>query len=182
MKLPEYIKKLKEINPNDQSIMNLQEFYSNLYKKFATLYDQYYLPLFKECYKDNYAIYFQEKGLKVNIFKYRENSPYSRIFYEINNNDNINFIEDIYTFYEYLCEDSNNLNDLEDKVYSKEFATMYDTDFDMENKYIFQSTREFYEDYYVVMSKLVETLYNLYVDIKSKRAKNKLVDLYDSNR
>ena len=59
---------------------------------------------------------------------------------------------------------------------------MYDTDSDMENKYIFQSTREFYEDYYVIMSKLVETLYNLYVDIKSKRAKNKLVDLYDSNR
>lgn len=117
----------KYANSDEDKYNILYNSFKNIHKKLTNLYNESYLPLYKQCVLNNTnPTFFENEGLKFNIFKYKLESPNSKFYYIIENDDQVYNDSDIIRFYDAIIEDKRMLKILEEKIQAEYFQKIYE--------------------------------------------------------
>ena len=139
---------------NSEKYKSLYDFFNQFYKELTQLLSESYLKLYKYCLDYTYTEYFQEKGLGVDIFKYKGNSPYSGVFDAINT-INIERDADIKQFIDIFDADWKNIQILDDSIESHFFKKRF------ENSSISYDAIKFRDEIKRIYEKRLDTIKNL---------------------
>ena len=123
MNIIEYLdSQVKKYESNNYKLLLLR--FKSISNKIMTIYSELYLQIYKYC-KDLGIIDIVElEGLQYPIFKYKLDSPCSKLYYDINNLQ-ITKDEDILNLNKDIMIDRQMLKELEEAIHKEHFQKLY---------------------------------------------------------
>lgn len=123
MNIIEYLdSQVKKYESNNYKLLHLR--FKSISNRLMTIYSSVYLQIYRYCKESNTIEKFEEERLNYPFFKYKLDSPCSKLYYDINTKQ-ITSDEDVLDLYKDITIDRQMLKDLEDAINKDMFQHIY---------------------------------------------------------